>query len=127
MPGQVAEATAAHQDFNTSSTDNMSTLPMSFEAKIALALQGSNWQTLQNAGMGSNATAVPPETLIDASVTAEESAPVEDNLVKPPDMTAKQKKKKERFDQKIAKDTGDVLQLIEADSITPVTANVSKT
>jgi hypothetical protein len=105
----------------------MSTLPMSFEAKIALALQGSNWQTLQNAGMGSNTLAVPPETLINASVTAEGSAALGDNFVKPPDMTAKQKKKKERFDQKIAKDTGDVLQLIEADSITPVPASVSKT
>jgi hypothetical protein len=105
----------------------MSSPSMSFEAKIALALQGSNWQALQNADIESNAPTVPSVILIDESLTDEGSAAVEDNVVKLPDMTAKQKKKKERFDQRIAKDTGDVLQLIEADSVTPVAASVSKT
>ncbi|EAT77148.2 hypothetical protein SNOG_15483 [Parastagonospora nodorum SN15] len=113
----------------TGAMDNISPAAMSFEAKIALALQGSNWQALQHQTSSTetnNASTIPQaEALAEESVAAEPIAGVAGIPSILPDMTAKQKKKKERFDQKIARDTGDVLQLIEADTIAPVAEGVT--
>jgi hypothetical protein len=119
---QSASSVDVHQDSNMSSIDDVQSTPMSFEAKIALALQGNNWQELQNSS--SNA-AMQPAALTQEGVTVEEMAVAIDDPDKPPETTAKQKKKKENFDKKIARDTGDTLQLIEVDSLTPVNLPVT--
>jgi hypothetical protein len=95
-------------------------IPMSFESRIALALQGSNWQELQKSIATPQAQAPGPET-----VAPESTVVVEDDINKPPEMTAKQKKKRQQFDRTIARDTGDVLQIIDAKSVTPVASSVT--
>jgi hypothetical protein len=104
------------------STETMTPTPMSFEAKIALALQGSNWQELQT--NSKNTPTMQPDALPQEGVTLDVTVE-EDDVNKPPGMTAKQKKKKERFDRTIARDAGDVLQMIETDSIVPVNIDVT--
>lgn len=44
----------------------------------------------------------------------------EDDVEKPKELTGKQKKKRLRFDNAIARDAGAVLHTIEADSVVPV-------
>lgn len=121
---------------------------MSFENKIALALQGSNWQQLQNSNnnkaaaesgaftryagleelqnVHSSTAAMQPEVftqnpgfeeLVVAS-TAEE-------VNQPPQLTAKQKKKKQTFERSVARDAGEVLQTIEPSAVEPVVENVT--
>jgi hypothetical protein len=93
---------------------------MSFESRIALALQGSNWQELQKSIATPQSQAPVPET-----VATESAVIIEDNIKQPPEMTAKQKKKRQQFDRTIARDTGDVLQVIEAESVTPVATSIT--
>jgi hypothetical protein len=95
--------------------------PFSFEAKIAMALQGAKWQELQN-GVG-QAAPTPLETAQD-EVTFGDVEKAED-AIKPLEMTAKQKQKKKKFDAKISRDAGDVLQTIESASIVPVDQDVT--
>ncbi|OAL04346.1 hypothetical protein IQ06DRAFT_214112 [Phaeosphaeriaceae sp. SRC1lsM3a] len=102
---------------------------MSFENKIALALQGSNWQQLQNSNnnkAAADTAAMQPEVftqnpgfeeLVVAS-TAEE-------VNQPPQLTAKQKKKKQTFERSVARDAGEVLQTIEPSAVEPVVENVT--
>jgi hypothetical protein len=98
--------------------------PMSFEARIGLALQGSNWQDLQNSG--NNTLAIPDEELVEETMDFDEEAIYpEDDADKPPEMTAKQLKKKALFERTIARDTGDILQSIEPDSVVPVEQDVT--
>ena len=91
---------------------------MSFEARIALALKGSSWQELQSSNEVAFSTqgGLVQETDFEAAESGVEVAK---------ELTAKQKKKIERFEQIIARDTGDVLQVIEADAVTPVPAPVT--
>jgi hypothetical protein len=44
---------------------------------------------------------------------------------KPPEMTAKQQKKRERFDRGVARDAGEYLQSIPVESIVPVSQDVT--
>jgi hypothetical protein len=44
---------------------------------------------------------------------------------KPPGMTAKQQKKRERFDRGVARDAGEYLQSIPVESIVPVSQDVT--
>jgi hypothetical protein len=90
--------------------------PMSFATKIGLALQGSNWQELQN----SNTSTVP----ISTEALTEETVITEDELNRSRQATAKQLRKMERLGATIVRDTGDVLQTIEVDSVIPVEEEV---
>ena len=95
---------------------------MSFEAKIGLALKGSNWQELQ---INAPAMAVTEnDGLARDNATSDIDAARGDAEI-PKEMTAKQKKKMERFGQTIAKDAGEVLQVIEVDALDPVPQNVT--
>jgi Ca2+-dependent lipid-binding protein len=123
----VANASShSHQSTGIAPTELINPAPMSFEARIGLALQGSNWQELQNSGKST--VAIPDdvlddEALIDEALDDEAMIP-EDDADKPREMTAKQLKKKALFERTIARDTGDVLQTIEPDSIVPVQQDV---
>ncbi|KAH8731755.1 hypothetical protein GQ44DRAFT_670296 [Phaeosphaeriaceae sp. PMI808] len=106
---------------NPNDIDTDSSTPVSFEEKIALALRGSNWQELQPT-TSTSIVAIPPEELVVKGTVALD---VEDEVNLPLLWTAKQKKKKERFDRVIARDAGDVLQTLEASSIMPIQQNVT--
>lgn len=93
---------------------SQTTAVFSFEDKIALALQGASWQGLQ--------AGAPVETAPQAPQAAEAGTEEEAKL---PEMTAKQKKKRDQFDRTIARDAGDVLQTIEAAGIVPVEQEVA--
>lgn len=113
---------------------------MSFENKIAMALQGSNWQRLQNPNstapaqselfdqsLDSNAAA-PQQELFDQNTTGLEellAASIEEEANQPPELTAKQKRKKQQFERSVARDAGDVLQSIEPGSVEPVAEKVT--
>lgn len=114
---------------------------MSFEAKIALALGGSNWQSLQ-----SNNTAE-PSNLAHGGANENEQVDLdgededdEDDGVplEPEDLDParpeepivdeatlkKRKRKQERFDKTIERDAGEVLETINADALVPIIQNV---
>jgi hypothetical protein len=91
---------------------------MSFESRIALALQGSNWGELQT-----SIAVVQPQISVPETAATEPEAAVP-NVVKP-EMSAKQKKKREQFDRTIARDTGPVVQIIHAETVTPVATEVT--
>jgi methylphosphotriester-DNA--protein-cysteine methyltransferase len=90
--------------------------PMSFATKIGLALQGSNWQDLQNSNTSAMATST--------EVLTEETVAIEDELRRSRQATAKQLKKLERLGATIVRDTGEVLQTIQVDSVIPVEEDV---
>jgi hypothetical protein len=95
--------------------------PFSFEAKIAMALQGAKWQELQNATgqpVPTPLASTPDEIAFDDVENVEEAN-------KRPELTEKQKQKKKKFDAKISRDAGDVLQTIESASIVPVDQDVT--
>jgi hypothetical protein len=117
QPAPTAAQPHDYQNIGINPAVIMAPASISFEAQIGLALQGSNWQELQN----SNSIGMPIQT----ETVVQESVFVDDEANLPPEMTTKQKKKKERFERTIARDTGDVLQLIEAESIMPVEHNVT--
>jgi hypothetical protein len=105
--------------------------PISFEAKIALALQGNNWQELQNPN---HVATVQEEILDDDEDEFEDEeedmldptdAVVEEDPNKPPELTAKQKKKRKLFAQSIERDTGGVLHTIDSESLVPVATSVT--
>jgi hypothetical protein len=91
---------------------------MSFESRIALALQGSNWGELQK-----SITAVQPQIPVPETVVTEPEIAVPDDVK--PEMSAKQKKKREQFDRTIARDTGSVVQIIHAETVAPVDMEVT--
>jgi len=97
--------------------------PFSFEAKIAMALQGAKWQELQRST--ENVVPTPPEAIQDGAlidaVVAEDAVDEQ----RPPELTAKQKKKKEQFARTIARDAGEVLATIEPDSLVGVPQDVT--
>lgn len=114
---------------------------MSFEDKIALALQGSNWQQLQNPN-NSSATAQPElfQNNVNSYTIATEpgffnqstagledllAASAEEEASKPPELTAKQKRKKQQFERSVARDAGDELQSIEPNAVQPVAERVT--
>lgn len=87
---------------------------LSFEQRIALSLQGANWQAL-NGGQGVG-VGVTPSVAIQEEISDEvEELEVDADL--PPQQTAKQKKKKAEFDRVIARDTGAVLATIEPEAL----------
>lgn len=92
---------------------------MSFEARIGLALKGSNWQEIQNLGKVASS--------IEGGVVQEtvDSQLAEGGVEAPKVLTAKQKQKMERFGQTVARDAGHVLQVIEADALTPIPGSVT--
>ncbi|KAH7396179.1 hypothetical protein BKA66DRAFT_509256 [Pyrenochaeta sp. MPI-SDFR-AT-0127] len=94
---------------------------MSFEARIGLALKGSNWQELQDNTPASTAPVFNEPASNDLATDFENGA---DEFEAPKEMTAKQKKKMERFGVAVARDAGEVLQIIEADVLTPVQQQV---
>lgn len=98
---------------------NVAPAPISFESRIALALQGgSNWQDLQR-----TVSAVQPQAPVPHTVATEPEVAVQDEVK--PEMTAKQKKKREQFDRTIARDTGAVLHTIHAQDVKPVATSVT--
>jgi hypothetical protein len=111
-------AASIHDDASTAEAPapTPATEPMSFATKIGLALQGSNWQELQNSN--TSAVAASTEALTEDTVTTE------DELKKSRQATAKQLKKMERLGATIVRDTGEVLQTIEVDSVIPVEEDV---
>jgi hypothetical protein len=112
------------QRIQGTSEGNTTPAPISFEAKIALALQGSNWQALQN-NNSDNAAIQSGASLQEVATSVLTDTFDKDDVDKPPEMNAKQKKKKANFDRTIQKDTGEVLQSISVESLTPVAENVS--
>ncbi|KAF1848088.1 uncharacterized protein K460DRAFT_375015 [Cucurbitaria berberidis CBS 394.84] len=92
---------------------------MSFEAKIGLALSGSNWQEL---GSSSKAAEPSQDEVVQETLDFEAA---EGRTEAPRELTEKQKKKIEQQAQKIARDAGDVLEVIESDALTPVPTNVT--
>lgn len=90
---------------------------------IGLALKGNDWQQLQGL---TNTTAMAldetPELESDDAAVFQEVA---GEVNQPRLLTVKQKKKMQRFDQTIARDTGAILQTIEADALTPVPQSVT--
>ena len=113
---QFSTQPSAGQPLNPYPTQVAETNAMSFEARIGLALRGSNWQALQN-----NATTALPGGL---EPFAQDGATVDSDLAgseldAPKEMTVKQKKKMKRFEQTIARDAGDVVGIIEIDSLRP--------
>jgi hypothetical protein len=92
---------------------------MSFEGKIALALRGSNWQQLQDTGPAVVEQLIVQESEdVDVQILADESE-------LPNEPTEKQKKRMKRFEEAVARDTGDVLQTIEVDGISPVAWDIT--
>lgn len=118
---------------------------MSFEAKIAMALGGSSWQSLQNSntadpilaagqtahadeeyeeyednddedGDGGNGIPIVDGT---ADAGAAQEPEVDEALLK------KRKKKLERFEKTIARDTGEAVETIDVASLTPIAQQVS--
>ncbi|CAO2647342.1 Nn.00g082640.m01.CDS01 [Neocucurbitaria sp. VM-36] len=94
-------------------------MAMSFEARIGLALKGSDWQELQS----SSTTALVAEDEIVGDAIDLKVAEGENEV--PKELTAKQKKKMDRFGQTIARDAGDVLHVIEATDLIPIPENVT--
>jgi hypothetical protein len=119
QPAPLAEDSRVQQGSSEILPENTAPVPISFESRIALALQGSSWQELQHSFATVQSLIPVPET-----VKTEPAIAVEDEINKPPGPTAKQKKKKEQFDRTIARDTGNVLQIIHSESVTPVTTSV---
>ncbi|KAF7443014.1 hypothetical protein A1F94_013076 [Pyrenophora tritici-repentis] len=109
------------------SAPNMDSTPLSFETKIAMALQGQgNWQQLQNAPIAAAAAnsgvADNEDSVLGEDETNEPKA-VEDVV----DTARKEKlaKKAQRFNQVIARDAGEVVKTIDLDTIQPVRETVS--
>ncbi|KAJ5022285.1 hypothetical protein J3E71DRAFT_353072 [Bipolaris maydis] len=121
---------------------------MSFEAKIAMALGGSSWQSLQN-----SSTADPVTTVEQAAGADEEyedsddddddddedghggnGIPIVDEVVdtgaaQEPEvdkaLLQKRKKRLERFEKTITRDAGEVVETIDIASLTPISQQVS--
>lgn len=92
----------------------------SFEAMIRLALRGSDWQQLKAS------TSVPVDSNESPQQDDElKTATQADEALPPRVMTAKQKKKMARFEKTLSRDAGAVIDIIEADAITPVLQNVT--
>ncbi|CAE7185923.1 hypothetical protein P3342_008454 [Pyrenophora teres f. teres] len=142
--------TAHHPKTEDSTTraPNMDSTPFSFEAKIAMALQGQgNWQQLQGAPMAATAAAAASSGVAVSEVKYEEVEVEEDediefdeDLVLAEDEISEPKavedvvdvaraeklaKKVQRFNQVIARDAGDIVKTIDLNTIQPVQETVS--
>lgn len=95
--------------------------PISFEDKIALALGGSNWQQLQQSTHQYHN--VPPQTDQTLPI-APDTEDDGDQVDQGPVMTAKQIKKKERFDSRVAQHAGEVLEMIDVDTVHGIAESV---
>jgi hypothetical protein len=92
---------------------------MSFESKIALALGGSNWQQLQ--GDSSSEPTIAAEEDEESGAEDEEvNTKATEEVVIDPAIAKKHQKKKERFQQSIARDAGEIVETIDKDTLTPV-------
>lgn len=99
----------------------MNPAALSLEAMVGLALKGSDWQQMQ-----SETTASTPLNHSLLPVSSEGILDViEDQTEVPRVLTTKQKQKLKRFDQTIARDAGDILEMIEADTLVPVSQKVT--
>ncbi|CAN9191898.1 unnamed protein product [Alternaria alternata] len=99
---------------------------MSFESKIALALGGSSWQQLQDDSNTEPIIAAEEDEDSDLDDEEEEDADIKltEEVVVDPVKAKKQQKKKERFDQSIARDAGEILETIDKDELIPVAEQV---
>ncbi|KAF1918801.1 hypothetical protein BDU57DRAFT_443699 [Ampelomyces quisqualis] len=125
IQGRMIAATERSLPFASNAPE--ASAPISFESRIALALQGNNWQELQNIN---HAAAVEKEILDDdeddeVEIPDAPEAACEDDSNKPPEMSAKQKRKKKKFTRAINRDTGDVLHTIDFASLVPVATTVT--
>ncbi|OWY46271.1 geranylgeranyl pyrophosphate synthetase [Alternaria alternata] len=102
----------------------MSSATMSFESKIALALGGSSWQQLQDDS--NTEPVIATEEDEDSDLDDEDEADIKptEEVVVDPVKAKKQQKKKERFDQSIARDAGEILETIDKDELIPVAEQV---
>ncbi|EMD67372.1 hypothetical protein COCSADRAFT_157765 [Bipolaris sorokiniana ND90Pr] len=118
---------------------------MSFEAKIAMALGGSSWQSLQNSNTADPILAAGQTAHADEEYEEYEDNDDEDgddgNGIPIVDGTAdagaaqepevdeallkKRKKKLERFEKTIARDAGEAVETIDVASLTPIAQQVS--
>lgn len=121
----------------------MDSTGMSFEAKIAMALGGSSWQSLQST------TTVQPSPAMENAAGEEEDeydideeddedgddgVPLEmedaeldvtQEVVVDEATLQKRKKKLERFEKSVARDAGEVLETITTDALAPVPQTVA--
>lgn len=100
--------------------------PLSFESKIALALQGSNWQQLE--GVSTSVAEEPSiqlgeNVLVEAAENGLELTHEQSQQQWHP--TAKQKKKMATFVKTIARDAGDVLATIAPGDVVPTPCDVT--
>ena len=126
------------------SAPNMNSTPFSFEARIAMALQGENWQQLQ--GTPAAAAVAPAAGNSGVNVDEEEQGEAEMDIESDEDevlvdegandreaaedvidvaRAQKHAKKMQRFNQTIARDAGEVVKTISLDTIQPVQETVS--
>ncbi|EUC46188.1 hypothetical protein COCMIDRAFT_36149 [Bipolaris oryzae ATCC 44560] len=118
---------------------------MSFEAKIAMALGGSSWQSLQNSSTADPVPAAEQATNADEEYEDDDDDDDEDgdggngiSIVDGPadtvaaresqvdkELLKKRKKRLERFEKTVARDAGEVVETIDVDSLIPVSQKVS--
>jgi hypothetical protein len=119
----------------------MDSSAMSFEAKIAMALGGSSWQSLQggntdHGNAAGNAPNVDGEEYDDGDDNMDGSNGVlleQDNAVPgaPQEpvvdqaLVKKRQKRLEQFGKTVARDAGEVLETIDANMLTPISQNVA--
>ncbi|KAG9193490.1 hypothetical protein G6011_03525 [Alternaria panax] len=101
----------------------MDSTGMSFESKIALALGGSNWQQLQGDNTAEPTIAAEGDEESDLNDEEVDVKPTEEVVIDPI-KAMKYQKKKERFEQSIERDAGEILETIEKDALTPVAEQV---
>jgi len=86
-------------------------------------LGGSNWQQLQGESTA-EPTLEAEESEESDSDDEEAGINITEEVVIDPVRAKKQQKKKERFDQSIAKDAGEILETIDKDALIPVAEKV---
>jgi len=125
----------------------MESSAMSFEAKIAMALGGSSWQSLQSNNTAEPSSAVDGVADVEEDESLDEEdededededdeddgVPLEPESAEPakaaePIVDAatlkKRKRKQDRFDRTIARDAGEVLETIDLNALIPVAQDV---
>lgn len=131
----------SQQSANGASDASEAATPISFEARIALALQGNNWQELQKP---TNHSATVQEEIVDEEAADEDEEESEDDDADeevetgdstdaaaadepkmPPVLSAKQKRKRKQFAQAIERDAGGILHTIDLESLVPVATSVT--
>ncbi|KAL1799318.1 hypothetical protein ACET3X_003355 [Alternaria dauci] len=102
----------------------MGSTALSFESKIALALGGSNWQQLQDDSNTEPVATVEEDEESDLDDEEEADVKPTEEVVVDPAKAKKQQKKKERFEQSVSRDAGEILETIEKDALVPVAEQV---